>query len=107
MVDIPEHPAELVVPPPAVKLLNYPVSFGIVGAVIAICILLVVANKFDPSHGALTISLLVVLCFVGTVTFCLLYTIPQDQTTAAVVGGLVAAVGAVISYWLKPKDPPR
>lgn len=96
---------ELVVPPPHLKFLNYPGTLGIGVGIIFTIILVIVAGKFDPTHGALTISLLVVLAFVGTVTMCLFFTIPQDQTTAAVVGGLVAAFGAVVSFWLNHPHP--
>jgi uncharacterized membrane protein YfcA len=95
---------ELVVPPPVVKAFNYPASVGLVTGTLAVGVLLFLAGKFDPTHGALTISLMIIVTFAGTVTFCLFFTIPQDPTTAAVVGGLVAAVGATVSYWLKPKD---
>jgi uncharacterized BrkB/YihY/UPF0761 family membrane protein len=97
---------ELVVPPPKVNVFPYPVAMSTVGAVLAVTILLMVAGRFDPTHGALTVSLLIVLAFIGTVTFCLFFTVPNDPTTAAVIGGLVAAMGATISYWLKPRDKP-
>jgi uncharacterized membrane protein HdeD (DUF308 family) len=105
---LPTSPEDLVVPPPYVKLLNYPVTIGVVSLMLTTTILLIAASKFDRTHGSLTISLMIVLTFAGVVTMCLFFTIPQDQTTAAVIGGLVAAFGAVMSFWLTPKnrEPP-
>jgi hypothetical protein len=99
--------ADIVVPPPQVNLFPYPVAMSTGGAILATLALLVISSKFDPSHGALTISLIIVLTFCGTVTFCLFFTVPSDTTTSAIIGGLVAALGATVSYWLKPKDPPH
>jgi hypothetical protein len=101
-------PEDLVIPPPTPKILDYPgltiVAFGVVFTLA----LLAVAGKFDPSGGALTISLLVVLAFIAVAAVCLFFTIPTDQATAAVIGGLTAAFGAVIAHWLgRPKEPPK
>lgn len=97
-------PTELVVPPPTPKLLDYPASVGVSFMVVFVTVLLLVSGKFDPTGGALTLSLLVVLAFIGVVIFCMFFTVPRDETTAAIVGGLTAAFGAVISHWLgRPK----
>ena len=97
---------DLIIPPPTPKLMDYPASIGLVLAVVMTSVLLVVAGKFDPSGGTLTISLLVILAFLGLVTFCAFFTIPTDEITSGAIGGLVAGFGAVISYWLsRPKGP--
>lgn len=93
-------PGDLVIPPPTPKLMDYPASLGIGLSILFTAILLVVAGRFDPTHGAFTISLLVVIAFIGVVTFCMFFTVPQDDTTAGAVGGLIAAFGAVIAFWL-------
>ena len=90
----------LVIQPPSPKIMDYPVSIGIAVGVVFTTILLIVAGKFDPTGGALTISLLVTLAFIGAVTFCLFFTVPNDEITSGIVGGLIAAFGAVVSYWL-------
>ncbi len=92
--------AELVIPPPTPKMLDYPASLGIGLSILFTAVLLLVAGKFDATGGILTISLLVVIAFIGAVTFCLFFTVPQDETTSGVVGGLTAAFGAIIAYWL-------
>jgi hypothetical protein len=100
--------ADLVIPPPTPKLSDYPVAMTVCGEVIAVAILVFMAARFDPSGGVLTISLLVVLAFISAVVFSLFFTIPNDEITAAVAGGLVAAFGAVIAYWLgRPREPPK
>jgi hypothetical protein len=97
---------DLVIPPPTPKLMDYPASIGLVLAVAMTSILLIVAGKFDPTGGTLTISLLVILAFLGLVTFCAFFTIPTDEITSGAIGGLVAGFGAVISYWLsRPRGP--
>ena len=98
---------QLVVPPPTPKIFDYPGATTAVFLVFTDC-LLFAAGRLDPSGGTLTISLLVVLGFIGTVVFCLFFTIPNDEITAAAVGGLVTAVGAVMAYWLaRPREPPK
>jgi hypothetical protein len=62
--------------------------------------MVVVASKFDHTGGTLTISLLVILSFLGLVTFCAFFTIPTDEITSGAIGGLVAAFGAVVAFWL-------
>ena len=91
---------DLVIPPPTPKLMDYPASIGVSIAVILTTVLLVVVSKFDPTGGTLTISILVVLAFLGLVTFCAFFTIPTDEITSGAIGGLVAAFGAVVAYWL-------
>lgn len=98
--------ADIVNPPPSPKILDYPAFTGALFGVMFTSILLIVASKFDPSGGALTISILVTLAFVGVTTYCMLFTIPSDDITPGVIGGLTAAFGAVVSYWLNhPKGP--
>lgn len=91
---------DFVQPPPVPKILDYPGFTGALFGVLFTSILLVVAGKFDPTHGALTISLLVTLAFIGVATYCMLFTIPKDDITPGVIGGLTAAFGAVVSFWL-------
>lgn len=95
--------------PPTPKLLDYPASLGLGIAVVLTTILLVVTSRFDPTGGTLTISLLVVLGFLGLVTFCALFTVPTDEITSGAIGGLVAAFGAVVAFWLSRdrKGPPN
>jgi uncharacterized BrkB/YihY/UPF0761 family membrane protein len=103
MTDVPP----LVIPPPTPKLFDYPGATTAVFLTVFTTCLLFVAGRFDPTGGVLTISLLVVLAFVGTVVFTLFFSVPTDEITSAAVGGLVAAFGAVIAHWLsRRKDPP-
>lgn len=87
-------------PPPVPKLMDYPVSVGLIIAVVLVTMLLVVISRFDSTGGTLTISLLVVLSFLSLVTFCAFFTVPTDEITSGAIGGLVAAFGAVVAYWL-------
>lgn len=107
MGQLPNNPAELVVPPPTPKLWDYPATTAIVLGVLCTGIMLILVNKFDPTQGTLAISILVVFAFVGTAIYCLFFTVPNDEITAGVIGGLIAAFGAVMSYWLgKRGEPP-
>ena len=102
------RPEDLVVPPPVPKVLDYPASVGLALAVVFTTFLLVAAGRWDPTGGVLTLSLVVVLSFMGVVTFCLFFTIPADEITAGVVGGLTAGFGMVMSHWLGPqRSPPK
>jgi membrane-associated phospholipid phosphatase len=101
-------PDTLVVPPPMVRMFDYPGATGLAFGILFTTILLFVAGKFDPSGGALTISLLVVIAMIGVVTFCLFYTVPNDEITSGAVGGLIAAFGAVIAHWIgRTKEGPK
>lgn len=101
-------PDLVVTPNPLPRLLDYPASIGLAIAVALTTVLLVVASRFDPTGGSLTISLLVVLGFIGLVIFCALYTIPTDEITSGAIGGLVAAFGAVVAFWLgRGREPPK
>lgn len=95
--------------PPVPKLIDYPASIGIAIAVVFTTALLYVASRFDPTSGVLTISILVVLSFMATVSFVMFFTVPSNEVTAGVIGGLIAAFGAVVSFWLNHpnRGPPR
>jgi hypothetical protein len=98
---------DLIIPPPTPKLLDYPASIGLVIAVVLTATTLIVANKFDKTGGTLTVSLLVILSFLSLVTYCAFFTIPTDEITSGAIGGLVAAFGAVVAYWLGRGNGPR
>ena len=112
-------PNEVVNPPPSVGLTNFPSAIAIVVTVLFTTIILIVASRFDPTQGPLTISILIVLGMLGATAYCLIFTIPVDDITPGVVGGLTAGFGAVVAYWLgrvggttregtgRPKDPPE
>ena len=93
-------PSDVVSPPPIPKIVDYPGSVAIALGVVFTTVLVFVASRFDPTAGALTISILVVLAFIATVVFCLFFTVPNDEITSAVLGGLVASFGAVVAHWL-------
>jgi len=99
--------SDLVIPPPTPRIMDYPASIGLVIAVVLTVVLVIAASKFDKTGGTLTISLLVILAFLGLVTFCALFTIPTDEITSGAIGGLVAAFGAVVAYWLSRGRPPE
>jgi len=103
--------AEVVNPPPPVALLNYPGALAGIVAVVLLSAVLYVSGKFDPTQGPLTISILIVLGMLGATAYCLVFTVPNDDITPGVVGGLTAGFGAVVAYWLgrtqanRPHDP--
>lgn len=88
---------QVINPPPAV---NYLVPLAVVSTVLMTALLLAVSTRMDRTRGTLTISLLIVVSFVGVTAYCLIFTIPTDEVTPAVVGGLTAGFGAVVAYWL-------
>jgi hypothetical protein len=100
--------AEAFNPPPAVAtFVSFPIAVGVCLSVALTTLLLFVAGKFDPTQGPLTISLLIVLGMLGATAYCLIFTIPVDDITPGVVGGLTAGFGAVVAYWLgRTKDRP-
>jgi uncharacterized BrkB/YihY/UPF0761 family membrane protein len=91
---------ELVIPPPTPRLIPYPGLIGIAALIVFTAGLLIIIDRFDGSHGILAISLLIVLAFIGVTIFCLFFTIPNDQVTAGVIGGLIAAFGAVVAHFI-------
>jgi hypothetical protein len=86
--------------PPTPKLTNYPVAISVTFGTLYTILLVLAIKYFDPTGGTLTISLMVVVSFLCVAVFCLFFTVPNDEITAAIIGGLVAAFGAVTSYWL-------
>jgi hypothetical protein len=112
-------PSEVVNAPPAVStFVPYPIAIGVFLAVLLTSTLLYVGGKFDTTGGPLTISILIVLGMLGACAYCLIFTVPQDDITPGVVGGLTAGFGAVIAYWfgraqagrnppVQPPEPPR
>jgi hypothetical protein len=111
-------PADVVNPPPAVGLVNYPSTIAIGVTVLFTAAILILAGRFDPTQGPLTISILIVLGMLGATAYCLVFTVPNDDITPGVVGGLTAGFGAVIAYWLgragsgynrgdQPPEPPK
>lgn len=112
-------PSEVVNAPPAVTtFVPYPIAVGVCLAVLLTTTLLYVSGRFDTTGGPLTISILIVLGMLGACAYCLVFTVPQDDITPGVVGGLTAGFGAVVAYWLgrtqtghsppvQPPEPPR
>lgn len=92
--------AEVVNPPPPVALFPYPAVTAVSIVALVAAGLLVVVKRFDPTQGALTISLLIVLGMLGATAYCLIFSIPADDLTPGIVGGLTAGFGAVVAYWL-------
>lgn len=90
----------LVNPPPAVALMNYPSAIGVALVCVFTTALLIVAGKFDPTGGTLTLSLMITLGMLGATAYCLIFTIPTDDITPGIVGGLTAGFGAVVAHWL-------
>jgi hypothetical protein len=92
--------ADVIQLPPVPKMFDYPGAVGVSFLVLFTTAMLFIAGRFDPTGGVLAISLLVVLAFCGVVVFCLFFTVPTDEITSMVVGGLTAAFGAIIAFWL-------
>ena len=107
----PQLPGGVIVPPPKFTVCGLPGALAIGLTTLGAVFLLVVTSRFDPTKGALTISLIIVLAVVGVLAYSVTVTVPRDETTAAVIGALMAAFGGVVTYWLKsrndpPPDPP-
>ena len=78
-------------------------------AVLAIGLLtpavLLATKRYDPTHGFLTVSLVVIFAIVCAAFASMVYPIASNNAvTDALVGALSAALGAVISQWL-PRWP--
>ena len=105
-------PPELVGPIPDLsKMFPFPIAAGAVLGVSLTSLMLYISAKFDASGGTLTISLLITIGMLGAVSYCLIYTNPNDDITPGVVGGLTAGFGAVVAHWLGrtregPHPPP-
>lgn len=98
-------PSDVVIPPPTgLKHFDYPVAVALLFLCLFTTILVFVASRFDPTQGLLTISIMVVVAFCAALGFSMLFTVPNDETTSLVVGGLVASFSAVITYWLTKRN---
>ena len=92
-------PSEVVNPPPAAWVSAYPAATATVAIVVTTAILLAVSGRLDPTQGVLTLSLMITLGMMGAVAYTLVFTVPIDDITPSVVGGLTAGFGAVLAYW--------
>jgi len=89
--------------PPSPRVFDYPATVALALAFVFTSLILFVSGRFDPTGGVLTISILVVGAFIATAVFVLLFTVPSDEITSGVIGGLIAAFGAVVAYWLSKR----
>jgi hypothetical protein len=94
-------PGGVIAPPPKFTYVDYPGAIAIAIAVVGTFTLVLLAGRFDKSGGALTVSLLIILAFIGILAYAVTVTVPRDETTAAVIGALTAGFGGVITFWLK------
>lgn len=92
-------------PTPIPKTADYPLITGLALEAILVMILLFISRRYDATGGSLTISLMIVTAFLGLTIYASLFTVPQDEETATIVGGLVAAFGAVVAYWVSRRPP--
>ena len=92
-------PSEVVNPPPSVSLFPFPAAITVIAVVALTAIVLVVSGRFDPTQGVLTLSIMITLGMLGAVAYTLVFTVPVDDITPSVVGGLTAGFGAVLAYW--------
>ena len=103
-VSPPQLPGGVIVPPPKFTFTDYPATVAVGLVTLGAVFLLIVTSRFDPTKGALTISFLIVLAVIGVLAYSVTVTVPRDETTAAVIGALMAAFGGVVTYWLKARD---
>jgi hypothetical protein len=94
------NPNTPIVAPPTLQLSNYPGITTAAFIVVFTGVLLVISKRFDGTGGSLTVSLIVLGMFIAMLVYVMLYTVPTDEITSAAAGGLVAAFGAVIAFWL-------
>jgi len=100
-VSPPQLPGGVIVPPPRFTYVDFPGAVAILATCAGALVLVFLAARFDKTGGALTVSLLVILAFIGILAYAVTVTVPRDETTAAVIGALTAGFGGVITYWLK------
>lgn len=101
---LPQLPGGVIIPPPKFEFVNYPATIAIVAVVLGATALILVSNRFDKTQGALTVSLLIILAFIGVLAYSVTVTVPRDEATAAVIGALTAGFGGVVTYWLKNRS---
>ena len=82
------------------RIADFPLAVGAALTVLFTSILLFIAARYDPTQGTLTLSLMITLGMLGAVGYCLIFTIPADDITPGIVGGLTAGFGAVVAHWL-------
>jgi uncharacterized membrane protein YjjB (DUF3815 family) len=63
-------------------------------------VLLYFSGRFDSTGGVLTISLMVVLTFIGVLAFSMFFAVPPNNE---IIGGLIGAFGSVVTFWLTRK----
>lgn len=101
--------------PPTIT--NYPVASVAIGVAVLSAVVLFFVGRFDPTQGPLTLSIMIALGLLGTIAYCLVFTVPQNDVTSEVVGALSTGFGAVLVYWfgrasgdkrgVQPPEPPK
>ena len=70
-------PEAVVAPPPTPIITSFPASIAVAATVIGSVVLLLVAARYDHTGGVLTISLLIILAFLGFIAFAMLVICPE------------------------------
>ena len=73
--------------PDTPQLTDYPAAIGVAIGVLFTAILLVVSGRFDPTSGVLTLSILVVVAFIGIVMVSLCFRSPPARRTLRWLAG--------------------
>ena len=70
----------------------------------ASALLMVCAQRFDPTMGVLTISIILAVAFVTATFASMVYNIQQNPLTEILVGGLATALGGVVAHFLGTRN---
>jgi uncharacterized membrane protein YeiH len=94
-------------PPGVIDNLNtmpYLALIAAMAVMIASAALVTFARYFDPTRGAVTIAIIVVVGFITATYASMIYDIKQTPLTEILVGALAAALGGVVAHYLGTRE---
>lgn len=80
-----------------------PAFFSAALVVIVSAAIVIVARRYDPTEGLLTISILVVAAFITAAFASMIYDVKQTPSTELLLGALATSLGAIVAHWMSPR----
>ena len=97
----PQLPGGVIVPPPRFQFVDFPATTAVVAVSLGAIALMLLSSRFDNTAGALTISLLIILAFVGVLAYSVTVTVPEGRNYCRCYWCPYCWFRGVVTYWFK------
>ena len=78
----------------------YPALVTAAGIGVVVAAVLAASHYLDPTHGLLTITLVIVFAFIAVTLATMIYPVPQTPLTEILVGSLATSMGGIVAFWM-------